>query len=54
MKDFDQTIILLKEYKKRYGDCLVPKSYITEDGIHLGGIVTSIRNLWYRTMRPLI
>ncbi len=43
MKDFDQVIILLKEYKKRYGDCLVPRSYITENGIHLGKIVSNIR-----------
>ena len=43
MKDFDQVIILLEEYKKRYGDCLVPSSYTTEDGIRLGNIVHNIR-----------
>ena len=44
MKDFDQVIILLQEYKEQHGDCLVPFRYVTEDGIRLGHIVNSIRS----------
>ena len=41
---FDQVIKLLQEYKEQYGDCLVPESYITGDGIRFGKILTNIRN----------
>lgn len=41
---FEEVISLLQEYKERHGDCLVPKSYITEDGVHFGGIVRNIRS----------
>ena len=41
---FAEVVSLLKEYKEEYGDCLVPKAYITHDGIRLGSIVGSIRN----------
>ena len=34
MKDFEQVITMLKEYKERHGDCLVPFLYITEDGVY--------------------
>ena len=44
MKDFEQIIWLLQNYKERNGDCLVPQSYISEDGIKLGRIVDSIRS----------
>lgn len=40
---FDEVVYLLKEYKDRYGDLLVPQAYTTEDGIKLGWIVSSIR-----------
>jgi len=36
--------VLHQEYKEQHGDCLVPFWYITEDGISLGRIVSSIRN----------
>lgn len=41
---FNEVVSLLKEYKEEYGDCLVPKSHITKNGIRLGSIVGSIRN----------
>ena len=44
MKDFEQVITMLKEYKERHGDCLVPFLYITEDGVRLGSIVNTIRS----------
>lgn len=40
---FEEVIKLLQEYKKKNGDCLVPREYITEDGFKLGPIVNSIR-----------
>ena len=43
VKDFDQVIRLLEDYKKEYGDLLVPQSYTTESGVYLGKIVSSIR-----------
>ena len=43
MIKFEQIIISLKAYKEKYGDCLVPRYYITEYGVHLGRIVSSIR-----------
>ena len=44
MKDFDQVIKLLQEYKEQHGNCLVSQAYVTEDGIRLGKIVSSIRS----------
>ena len=44
VKDFDQVIRLLEDYKKEYGDLLVPRSYTTENGVHLGDIVHSMRS----------
>ena len=41
---FNQVLRLLQEYKEQYGDCSVPRSYTTEDGIHLGSIVNNIRS----------
>ena len=49
MIKFEQIITLLKEYKEKYGDCLVPKSYVTESGIRLGRIVKSIRTGKWKT-----
>jgi len=43
MEDFDKVVGLLEEYKKEYGNCLVPQRYITKDGVKLGLIVFSIR-----------
>lgn len=40
---FDKVIELLEEYKKEYGDLLVPARYCTADGIKLGSIVSNIR-----------
>jgi len=34
---------LLKQYKNHHGDCLVPKSYTTRDGVHLGKWVDNQR-----------
>ena len=44
MTSFEEIIILLNEYKKKHGDCLVPQSYVTESGVRLGNIVQTIRN----------
>lgn len=41
---FNEVVILLKEYKKEHGNCLVPQSYVTECGVHLGKIVNSLRS----------
>ena len=41
---FNEVVSLLKEYKKEYGNSLVPQAYITEDGIRLGMIVKNIRS----------
>ena len=43
MTNFEEVVKLLEEYKKKHGDCLVPQSYVTENGVRLGRIVTSIR-----------
>ena len=44
VKDFDQVIRLFEDYKKEYGDILVPERYTTKSGIKLGKIVKNIRN----------
>ena len=43
MMRFEEVVKLLEEYKKKYGDCLVPQSYVTENGACLGNIVHNIR-----------
>jgi len=35
----------LKKYKKKYGDCLVPVKYVTEDGMNLGSWVRTVKGL---------
>ncbi len=40
---FDELLIYLKQYKKEYGDLLVPVRYITENNVNLGGLVHNIR-----------
>ena len=35
MTNFEQIITLLKEYKEKSGDCLVPQSYVTANGVNL-------------------
>lgn len=40
---FDELYMLLVEYKKEYGDCLIPQKYVTENGIKLGIMVAGIR-----------
>jgi hypothetical protein len=40
---FEEVVKLLEEYKEKHGDCLVPQSYITENGVRLGNIAKSIR-----------
>ena len=40
---FEEVLQFLEEYKGQYGDLLVPQSYTTESGIHLGWIVSFIR-----------
>jgi len=44
MRNFEKVISLLEAYKKEHGDCLVPQAYITEEGVYLGRIVSSIRS----------
>lgn len=40
---FDEVIELLKEYKREYGDLLIPVKYCNADGVKLGQIVHNIR-----------
>lgn len=40
---FEEVVILLEEYKEKYGNCLVPQAYVTENGVRLGTIVSNIR-----------
>ena len=40
---FDKVIELFEEYKKEYGDLLVPQKYVTANGINLGIVVSKIR-----------
>lgn len=40
---FQEVFNLLKEYKKEYGHCNVPRGYKTESGAPLGEIVSNIR-----------
>ena len=40
---FAKVIELLEEYKKEYGNLLVPAKYSTADGMKLGSIVRNIR-----------
>ena len=42
-RTFDEVIKLLEEYKREYGDCLVPSKYCTADGVKLGNFVHNIR-----------
>jgi len=44
MYSFDEIVKMLAAYKEEYGDCLVPQSYTTEDGVNLGILVSSIRS----------
>ena len=40
---FDKVITLLEEYKREYGDLLIPQRYCTKDGVKLGAIVKNLR-----------
>jgi hypothetical protein len=43
MKNFDQFLTMLSEYKATYGDLNIPGKYVTEDGVKLGAKVRYVR-----------
>lgn len=42
-RKIDEVYKLLLEYKQEFGDCKVPHSYVTKEGIRLGIIVANLR-----------
>jgi Helicase associated domain len=50
---FEVNCMALKQYVEREGDALVPASYVTEDGIHLGGWVNKQRTAYQKGERKI-
>lgn len=49
--NWHQTLQSLRDYKEEFGDCMVPKDYVTEDGVELGAWVAEQRiDLRYRCL----
>lgn len=49
MKTFDEWYELAKLYYEAHGNLLVPVSYVSPDGSHLGGWISRIRNAYIYT-----